>query len=395
MRILIAEDDSSLASFVKKGLDAEHYAVDVSSDGEQARAMAGEFDYDLVVLDLSLPRLDGVAILRYLRTRKPSMPIIILTGRTRVEDRVECLDLGADDYLGKPFSFSELSARIRALLRRCHLPAESVLTVDDLKLDRVERKVERAGRRIDLTGKEFALLEYLMRNAGRRITRAMIIEHVWNLSFDTCTNVVDVYVNYDHSKHVQFGSYAKFRIRGAIMDSLREMDWSPRDLRRKARRLEEANNSLRSALGRNPSETELAAELGIDLHGLQMLLGEIDGLEVGSLRVQSPRDGKEEDLCEYLPDDPEKTPLLLCLRSEMKDLLTRAIEELPEKERQVLALYYYEELTMKEVGAVLGVGESRVSQIHSMAVVRLRARLAELTAVRAQPECAAGAASGA
>jgi FliA/WhiG family RNA polymerase sigma factor len=395
MRILIAEDDSSLASFVKKGLDAEHYAVDVSSDGEQARAMAGEFDYDLVVLDLSLPRLDGVAILRCLRARKPSMPIIVLTGRTRVEDRVECLDLGADDYLGKPFSFSELSARIRALLRRCHLPAESVLTVDDLKLDRVERKVERAGRRIDLTGKEFALLEYLMRNAGRRITRAMIIEHVWNLSFDTCTNVVDVYVNYDHSKHVQFGSYAKFRIRGAIMDSLREMDWSPRDLRRKARRLEEANNSLRSALGRNPSESELAAELGIDLHGLQMLLGEIDGLEVGSLRVQSPRDGKEEDLCEYLPDDPEKTPLLLCLRSEMKDLLTRAIEELPEKERQVLALYYYEELTMKEVGAVLGVGESRVSQIHSMAVVRLRARLAELTAVRAQPECAAGAVSGA
>jgi len=196
MRILIAEDDCSLASFVKKGLDAEHYAVDVSNDGEQARAMAGEFDYDLVVLDLNLPRLDGVAILRYLRTRKPTMPILVLTGRTRVEDRVQCLDLGADDYLGKPFSFSELSARIRALLRRCHMPAESILTVEDLKLDRVERRVERAGRRIDLTGKEFALLEYLMRNAGRRITRAMIIEHVWNLSFDTCTNVVDVYVNY-------------------------------------------------------------------------------------------------------------------------------------------------------------------------------------------------------
>jgi two-component system copper resistance phosphate regulon response regulator CusR len=196
MRILIAEDDSALASFVKKGLDAEHYAVDVSNDGEQARAMAGEFDYDLVVLDLNLPRLDGVAILRYLRTRKPSMPILVLTGRTRVEDRVQCLDLGADDYLGKPFSFTELSARIRALLRRCHMPAESVLTVEDLKLDRVERRVERGGRRIELTGKEFALLEYLMRNAGRRITRAMIIEHVWNLSFDTCTNVVDVYVNY-------------------------------------------------------------------------------------------------------------------------------------------------------------------------------------------------------
>jgi two-component system, OmpR family, copper resistance phosphate regulon response regulator CusR len=196
MRILIAEDDGALASFVKKGLEAEHYAVDVSADGEQARALASEFDFDLVVLDLNLPRLDGVSILRQVRARKPSMPILILTARSRVEDRVQCLDLGADDYLIKPFSFSELSARIRALMRRSHLPAESVLTVDDLKLDRVERRVERAGRRIELTSKEFALLEYLMRNAGRRITRAMIIEHVWNLSFDTATNVVDVYINY-------------------------------------------------------------------------------------------------------------------------------------------------------------------------------------------------------
>jgi RNA polymerase sigma factor for flagellar operon FliA len=235
-------------------------------------------------------------------------------------------------------------------------------------------------------------VRYIARRIHERLPRHVPFE---DLVHAGVVGLIDALHKYDRSKHVQFGSYAKFRIRGAIMDSLREMDWSPRDLRRKARRLEEANNSLRSALGRNPSETELAAELGIDLHGLQMLLGEIDGLEVGSLRVQSPRDGKEEDLCEYLPDDPEKTPLLLCLRSEMKDLLTRAIEELPEKERQVLALYYYEELTMKEVGAVLGVGESRVSQIHSMAVVRLRARLAELTAVRAQPECVAGAVSGA
>src|SRR4051794_39983425 len=185
MRILVAEDDPALAGFVKKGLEAEHYAVDLSGDGEQARAMAGEFDYDLVVLDLNLPRVDGVSILRHVRAHKPSVAILILTGRNRVEDRVECLDLGADDYLVKPFSFSELSARIRALLRRSHLPAESVLAVEDLKLDRVERRVERAGKRIELTSKEFALLEYLMRNAGRRITRAMIIEHVWNLSFDT------------------------------------------------------------------------------------------------------------------------------------------------------------------------------------------------------------------
>jgi two-component system, OmpR family, copper resistance phosphate regulon response regulator CusR len=196
MRILIAEDDSALAGFVRKGLEAEHYAVDVSSDGEQARALATEFDYDLVVLDLNLPRLDGVAILRHLRTRKPSLPILVLTARGRVEDRVLCLDAGADDYLVKPFSFSELSARIRALLRRNRLPSESVLIVEDLKLDRVERRVTRGTRMIELTSKEFALLEYLMRNAGRRVTRAMIIEHVWNLSFDSATNLVDVYVAY-------------------------------------------------------------------------------------------------------------------------------------------------------------------------------------------------------
>jgi len=195
MRILMAEDDAALASFVRKGLEAEHYAVDVSGDGEQARAMAAELDYDLVVLDLSLPRRDGISVLRSVRARKPSLPILVLTGRSKVEDRVQCLDLGADDYLTKPFSFSELSARIRALLRRAHMPAESLLKVDDLQLDRVERRVERSGRRIELTSKEFALLEFLMRNAGRRVTRPMIIEHVWNLSFDTSTNIVDVYVN--------------------------------------------------------------------------------------------------------------------------------------------------------------------------------------------------------
>ena len=124
------------------------------------------------------------------------MLVLVLTQRTKVEDRVQCLDMGADDYLSKPFSFSELSARIRALLRRSHLPSESILSVADLKIDRVQRLVERSGRRIELTGKEFALLEYLMCNTGRKVTRSMIIEHVWNLTFDTTTNVVDVYINY-------------------------------------------------------------------------------------------------------------------------------------------------------------------------------------------------------
>lgn len=196
MRILIAEDDTALAGFVRKGLEAEHYAVDVSNDGEQARALATELDYDLLVLDLNLSQLDGVNILRGVRAEKPKLPIVVRTGRGRVDDRVMCLDAGADDYVIKPFSFSELSARIRALLRRSRLPSESLLVVEDLKLDRVERRVTRGTRTIELTSKEFALLEYLMRNAGRRVTRAMIIEHVWNLSFDSATNLVDVYVAY-------------------------------------------------------------------------------------------------------------------------------------------------------------------------------------------------------
>src|SRR5438270_3917953 len=173
MRVLMAEDDAALAKFVSQGLEAEHYTVDVYSDGEQAGAAAHEIDYDLIILDLNLPKLDGVSVLRQLRVKKPTLPVLVLTQRSRVEDRVQCLDTGADDYLPKPFSFSELSARIRALLRRSHLPSQSVLTVSDLKLDRTHRIVERGGRRVDLTAKEFASLEYLMRNSRRKVTGSL------------------------------------------------------------------------------------------------------------------------------------------------------------------------------------------------------------------------------
>ncbi|MEE8608237.1 MAG: response regulator transcription factor [Nitrospiraceae bacterium] len=200
MRVLVAEDDNALASLVRKGLEAEHYAVDIASDGEEAQYMAEEYDYDLVILDLTLPQTDGLHVLKRVRAKKSGLPVLVLTARSRVEDRVKGLDLGADDYLTKPFSFSELSARVRALLRRGSRPVESVLRAEDLELNRVERTVKRAGRRIELTPKEFALLEYLMLNAGRRVTRTMIIEHVWNLSFDTMTNVVDVYINYLRKK---------------------------------------------------------------------------------------------------------------------------------------------------------------------------------------------------
>ena len=200
MRILVAEDDSPLAAFLRKGLEAEHYAVDVVADGEQAQFMAEEYDFDLLILDLNLPQIDGLEVLKNLRGKKPGLPVLVLTARSRIEDRVKGLDLGADDYLTKPFSFTELSARVRALLRRGGRPVDSIFRVEDLEMNRVERTIKRAGKRIELTPKEFALLEYLMRNAGRRVTRNMIIEHVWNLSFDTMTNVVDVYINYLRKK---------------------------------------------------------------------------------------------------------------------------------------------------------------------------------------------------
>ena len=196
MRILVIEDDAALSSFIRKGLEAENHVVDAALDGEQGLAMACAVDYDLAVLDLNLPTMDGLAVLKNVRKSKPKLPVMILSARSRVDDRVQCLDLGADDYLVKPFSYLELSARARALLRRSQSPSLSMLSVQDLSMDRVERRVQRAGKPIELTTKEFALLEYLMRNAGRRLTRAMIIEHVWNLTFDSATNIVDVYINY-------------------------------------------------------------------------------------------------------------------------------------------------------------------------------------------------------
>jgi RNA polymerase sigma factor FliA len=220
-------------------------------------------------------------------------------------------------------------------------------------------------------------VRYLARRIHERLPRHVPLE---DLVHAGVIGLIDALNKFDRSKHVQFGSYAKFRIRGAILDSLREMDWGPRELRRKARRVEEAERKLSLELSRAPTEQEIAAELKLNLREFQQLLAELDGLEIGSLHLESPWDGKEEDLCDYLPSAPEDTPFFRCMRSEMKELLAKGVAELPEKERQVLALYYFEELTMKEVGTVLGIGESRVSQIHSLAVVRLRARLSELMA---------------
>jgi heavy metal response regulator len=195
MRILLVEDEKKVASFIRRGLEAEGHPVDVVHDGDAALARALEEDYALLVLDVMLPGRDGLSVLRALRASGRRTPVLLLTARGAVADKVAGLDGGADDYLAKPFEFAELLARVRALLRRGG-SAPTVLTVADLTLDPATRTVTRGGRRIELTAREHALLDYLLRNTGRVLSRAMIAQHVWGVSFDTFTNVIDVYVNY-------------------------------------------------------------------------------------------------------------------------------------------------------------------------------------------------------
>ncbi|HSF31526.1 MAG TPA: response regulator transcription factor [Candidatus Tectomicrobia bacterium] len=200
MRILVVEDEQKVASFIKKGLEEEGYAVDIAAEGEEGLAMAQAGVHDLIVLDIRLPKMDGLQVLQALRRDHVTTPVLLLTVRATIEDKVLGLDAGADDYLTKPFAFQELVARVRALLRRRAEADPTVLQMGDLRLDPARRTVSREGERIDLTPREFALLDYFMRNPGRVLTRTMIAEHVWDYSFDTSTNIIDVYVNYLRKK---------------------------------------------------------------------------------------------------------------------------------------------------------------------------------------------------
>ncbi len=200
MRLLIVEDDQPVALYLQRSFEAEQYAVDWARDGNTAISMFQAQPYDLMILDLNLPGVDGLDVLRLFRANNTRTPVLALTSRRQVEDKVKTLDSGADDYLPKPFAFSELAARARALLRRKSSATETILRVEDLELNRVDRIVKRAGRQIELTPKELALLEFLMQHAGECVTRGMILEQVWKLSLETMTNVVDVYINYLRKK---------------------------------------------------------------------------------------------------------------------------------------------------------------------------------------------------
>jgi|SRR4051812_4932184 RNA polymerase sigma factor for flagellar operon FliA len=215
-------------------------------------------------------------------------------------------------------------------------------------------------------------VKFIARRIHDRLPQHVELEDLINAGV---VGLIDALKKYDPTKNVQFKSYAQFRIRGAILDSLRELDWSPRELRHKARRIEEISRTLAQKLGRAATDQEIAQGLEVSLHEYQLLLGELRGLDIGTIHAESNEDGEEEELFDYVIDDPQTDPFRLCLQSEMKQLLGEAVGKLPERERQVLALYYYEELTMKEIGEALGVVESRVSQLHTSAMVRLRSTL--------------------
>src|SRR5215472_482563 len=200
MRLLLVEDEEKVISFVQRGLAAERFAVDVARDGMAGLELAQSYDYDLIILDLLLPGLEGTEVLRKIRRADRQIPILILTARDAMQDKVSNFEAGADDYLTKPFAFAELQVRVKALLRRGPVNRASTLRLRDLELDRLSQQVKRAGKRVDLTTKEYSLLEYLMSNAGRVLSRNMIIEHVWDESFDGLTNVVDVYIRHLRKK---------------------------------------------------------------------------------------------------------------------------------------------------------------------------------------------------
>jgi two-component system copper resistance phosphate regulon response regulator CusR len=199
MRFLVVEDEKRIADFLQRGLESAGYSVDLAGDGRSAIELIHAHDYDLIILDMMLPDMDGLVVLERIRNRKGSPPVLVLSARGSVDDRVKGLETGADDYLVKPFAFVELLARVRVLLRRGQ-PGPEKLQVGDLMLDTVRRKVTRGGENIDLAPKEFSILEYMMRNKGRALSRTMIVEHVWDMDYDGLTNIVDVYIRHLRSK---------------------------------------------------------------------------------------------------------------------------------------------------------------------------------------------------
>ena len=255
-----------------------------------------------------------------------------------------------------------------------------------MKSEPVEKKPKElisAAERERLLTDHLADVRYIAQRIHDRLPGQILLEDLVHAGIIGLIEAID---RFDPSKHTQLGTYAKFRIRGAILDSLRAADWSPRSLRKRMRAIEEANQALSSELGRAPTEAEIAERLGMSLLEFQRLLSQLNGLNLGSLDASFESDSVDEESCAYRPNGPGEDPYFMCLREELRSILAESIEVLDERERQVVSLYYFEELTMKEVGAALDIGESRVSQIHSLAILRLRTRLQDLLRIRNRDE---------
>jgi RNA polymerase sigma factor for flagellar operon FliA len=299
----------------------------------------------------------------------------------RDEDMEE--EMGADGSISyqafqepsKGGLFSELDKPIDELVRTMGVETAAPAAFVPFMGERLsDNQTMAAIDRDQLLMEHLPTVRYLARRIHERLPQHVDLDDLVSAGV---VGLIDAFSKFDHNKKVQFKSYAQFRIRGAILDSLRTLDWSPRELRRKGRAVEEAIRAVTQRVGRAPLEQEIASEMELSLSDYQSLLGDLKGLEIGSLHMERSEDSGDEELA-YIPGSPEEDPLFRCLKGEMKQRLTDAIDELPEKERMVLTLYYYEELTMKEIGLTLGVVESRVSQIHSSAVLRLRTSLAGL-----------------
>jgi RNA polymerase sigma factor for flagellar operon FliA len=282
-------------------------------------------------------------------------------------------------------SAREEESRQRAMMMSLAGPREAEQKTEQKQTRAAEIKTARsealAGARFTpeeerIMVEHLPIVRYIARRIHERLPQHVEMEELVSAGV---LGLMDAFQKFDPAKKVQFRSYAQFRIRGAILDSLRTLDWSPRDLRRKGRAIEQAMRALTARMGRTPSEQEIAAELQMDLGDYQQLLGELKGLEIGTLHLERSEDSGEEELA-YVPNRPEDDPLFRCLQGEMRQRLAEAIGDLPERERLVMTLYYYEEMTMKEIGLTLGVVESRVSQIHASAVLHLRTMLADLAA---------------
>jgi RNA polymerase sigma factor FliA len=389
-RFLVASSQEEFRARVMKSFSHEGAQSSEARSGADALIQLEHGAFGTLVLDPQIDDLDVDELLGTIRARFPALAVMV--PRTPPDMEHYSLIFGRDLSAGQiqdPDNRSPGKQSNEQSREQSQLPGDSAQSnlptyqpdVAKVAPEAREKQLQPAvelnhPQREQLLLDHLPQVQYIARRIHDRLPRQVLLEDLVHAGI---LGLMDAVRKYDPSKNVQLKHYAEFRIRGAILDSLRQVDWSPRALRRQARRLEQAILDCKARMGRCPTEPEIAAELQISLPGLQHLLGDLRGLDIGSLQAGASDPNGDELAAQNRPAGDQEDPYHLAVRSEMNGLLEKAIGELPHQEHQVLALYHFEELTMKEVGGILGIGESRVSQIHTAAVIRLRARLRELT----------------